>query len=282
MECEFCKSKLISKSNLNYYKKTNKSCLLLQSQLEIAKIKCEYCNKNFTSNQTIKVHKKNCKIKNEKERNDEIDILKKEKFESSNKILLLEKEIQLLKKENNILENTILELKTENKIFAKDHEFIHKIASQPKTTTTNNKINVINNIFSQHDKVKELLDTKLTTNHIVDGQKGIAHFAFNTLLKDDNGNINYFCTDLSRNIFKFQNSEGELEKDIKANKLTDLIVSSGLKNKTCNIANNLWTKEDGSIDVENFRLFNPHANEIIMIESDNSIFRNELASLTAI
>ena len=88
--------------------------------------------------------------------------------------------------------------------------------------------------------------------------------------------------DLSRNIFKFQNSEGELEKDIKANKLTDLIVSSGLKNKTCNIANNLWTKEDGSIDVENFRLFNPHANEIIMIESDNSIFRNELASLTAI
>jgi hypothetical protein len=141
---------------------------------------------------------------------------------------------------------------------------------------------VINNIFNQPEKVKELLEHNLNTNHIVDGQKGIAHFAYNTLLKDDNGNINYFCTDLSRNIFKFQNSEGDLEKDVKASKLTNLIVSSGLKNKTHNIANNLWTNEDGTFNLENFKIFNPQANEIIMIESDNSVFRNELACLTAI
>ena len=280
MECNYCKKTFSTLGNLNYHKKTNKSCIKIQSEnnLFIEKvITCEFCNKIFASIKTLKVHLNSCKIKinneNENRKNSEIK-------EKNIEIEKLKIEIEKLKNEIEKLknENKMVELKTKNKIYAKDRELIHKIASSRNTTN----INVINNIFNQPEKVKELLEHNLNTNHIVDGQKGIAHFAFNTLLKDDNGNINYFCTDLSRNIFKFQNSEGDLEKDVKASKLTNLIVSSGLKNKTHNIANNLWTNEDGTFNLENFKIFNPQANEIIMIESDNSVFRNELACLTAI
>jgi len=261
MECEYCKKKLSTLSSLNYHKKTNRSCLAIQiKEVNINTNVCEFCNKTLNSKQTLKVHIKNCKIK-EKNENEK------------------------LKKEITRLENEIIKLKIENEYLIKDHELVHKIASQSKTTNlnhnNNNKINVVNNIFNNPDKVKEIVETQLTKNHIVDGQKGIAHFAFNTLLKDNDGNTNYFCTDLSRSIFKFQNSEGELEKDFKANKLTDLIVSSGLKNKTVNIASDLWTNEDGTINIDNFRIFNPQANEIIMIQADNSVFRNELACLTS-
>lgn len=267
MECEYCKKKLTTLSSLNYHKKTNKSCLKIQLIEDKNKIQCEFCNKILSSKQTLKVHINNCKTKKE---------IEKLKIENN-----LENE--KLKKEIARLENEIIKLKIENEYLIKDHELVHKIASQSKTTNLNhnNKINVVNNIFNNPDKVKEIVETQLTQNHIVDGQKGIAHFAFNTLLKDDDGNPNYFCTDLSRSIFKFQNSDGELEKDFKATRLTDLIVSSGLKNKTVNIANDLWTNEDGTFNLENFRIFNPQANEIIMIQADNSVFRNELACLTS-
>lgn len=281
MECNYCKKTFSTLGNLKYHKKTNKSCIKIQSDNnliseKIITITCEFCNKIFTSVKTLKVHLNICKIKikNDKEKEEQNSEIKKLINNLKKKDIEIEKlknEIEKLKNENKMVE-----LKTKNKIYAKDRELIHKIASR----STN--VNVTNNIFNQPGKVKELLEQNLNTDHIVDGQKGIAHFAYNTLLKDDNGNINYFCTDLSRNIFKFQNSEGDLEKDVKASKLTNLIVSSGLKNKTHNIANNLWTNEDGTFNLENFKIFNPQANEIIMIESDNSVFRNELACLTAI
>lgn len=292
MICEFCKNKLSTLSSLNYHKKTNKACLKIQLEKEqdvnkdidkekdIGKNMCEFCNKSLTSIQTFKVHIKNCKVKKE------INKLKMENEKEIEKIKMEnEKEIEKIKMEHEIemekLENEIIKLKTQNEYLIKDRELVHKIASQPKNSNSNNKINVINNIFSNPEKVKQIVETQLTQNHIVDGQKGIAQFAYNTLLKDEEGNTNYFCTDSSRSIFKFQNPDGELEKDVKANKLTNLIVSSGLKNKTVNIANELWTNEDGTINIDNFRLFNTQANEIIMIQTDNSVFRNELACLTS-
>ena len=77
-------------------------------------------------------------------------------------------------------------------------------------------------------------------------------------------------------------AKGEFEKDVKAKKLTSMLLDAGIKNKSMDIATNLWMNDDGSIDPERFRIFNPNANEIIMMENDNSIFRNELACLTSV
>jgi hypothetical protein len=275
MECEFCKKQLNSISSLNYHKKTNKKCLDIQNKKLQDDIfsQCDFCSKTFTI-QTLKKHIKSCKNKKIKEDQEKDIIIELLKRENNDKTYLNEE----LKKEILSLNNTILKLQTENDIYIKDHELIQTIAKQPKN---NNKIRIMNNFFDNPEKIKQLVDEKLTQTHIIDGQKGVAQFAYDALLKDDDGNVNYFCTDPSRNIFKFQNNDGNIEKDIKANKLTNLLLDAGIKNKTSIIAPELWTKKDGSIDTNKFQFFNPSANEIIMMQADNSIFRNELACLTS-
>jgi len=286
MDCEFCKTTLKTLSSLNYHKKTNKKCLEKQNVSSKEIISCEFCKKVF-SNQTLKIHIKSCKnkiIKEKddiiKEKDDIIEEMKKEKHD-----IIVEKD-ELLKEKDDIIEelkNRILKLETENDIYKNDHDFVKNLASQPKNTTNNNnKIRVMNNFFDNPEKVKQLVNEKLTQDHIVDGQKGVAQFAYNSLLRDENGNINYFCTDPSRYIFKFQNSEGETEKDIKAMKLTNMLIDAGIKQKTGVIAPLLWTKKDGTIDVDKFQLFGPSTTEIILLQSDNSVFRNELACLTSV
>jgi hypothetical protein len=258
--------------------KNNKKCLETQEVQKNDNTSCEFCKKNFT-NKTLKVHLRICKIKKEKE----IEHIIKEKDD-----IIKEKDEMfeiIIKEKNDIIEemkNKILELETENKIYKNDHDFVKNMAAQPKTTNNNNKIRIMNNFFDNPEKVKQLVDEKLTQDHICDGQKGVAQFAYDMLLKDDDGNINYFCTDPSRSIFKFQNSEGELEKDIKAIKLTNMLFDAGIKYKTGTIAPTLWTKKDGTVDSDKFQIFSPSTNEIILMQSDNSVFRNELACLTSI
>ena len=288
MECEFCKKNLSSLSNLNYHKKTNKSCLKIQlheknnkEQIETLLISCEFCHKLFTSHK-LKIHLKTCKHKN-------ISLIEKKDDE----IKSLNHEIKSLIDRVKMSSDRIIELETANKIFSKDHDEIIKIAAnKPNNITTTNN-NILNNTnantnantnfnFNDPEKVKLMIDSKLTKNHIVNGQKGVAQFACDTILKDDDGNMNYFCTDTSRGMFRFQNAKGEFEKDVKAKKLTSMLIDAGIKNKSKDLATNLWMNDDGIIDPERFRIFNPNANEIIMMENDNSIFRNELACLTSV
>jgi hypothetical protein len=300
MECEFCKTTLKSLSSLNYHKKTNKKCLEKQNILTDKFIPCEFCNKTF-ANKTLKIHLLSCKNKKVKEKDDIIEELLKEKDITDN---LLKERDDIIKEKNEIIEemkkerddiieekdeiieemkNRILELEVENKIYSKDHDLVKNLASQPKiTTNNNNKIKVMNNFFDNPEKVKQLVDEKLTRDHICDGQKGVAQFAINFLLKDDEGNINYFCTDTSRSMFKFQNSEGEIEKDVKAIKLTNMLIDAGIKHKTGTIAPTLWTKKDGTVDTDKFQIFSPSTNEIILMQADNSVFRNELACFTSV
>jgi len=285
MECEFCKSNFSSKSNLNYHQRNSKTCLNLQQKssdkdIKIDLISCNFCNKSF-STPNMNKHIMICKNKKNKDKLKLEEIRKNHEQDLEEIRKNHEQEISELMYEIQKLKEHIIKIEAENNILSKDRELVHKIASQPKTVQNGNKINMINNFVYDPEKIKEMVEKKLTKNHIIDGQKGVAHFAYNTILKDGEGKLNYFCTDPSRSVFKFQNTEGGVEKDLKASKLTDLILTSGLKDKTINLAVNLWTKEDGSIDSEKFRIFNPPANEIIMMNSDNTIFRNELACLTS-
>ena len=215
-----------------------------------------------------------------KEKDEIIEEMKKEKNEI---IEEMKKEKNEIIEENLILKNRILKLETENDIYKNDHDFVKKLAAQPKNNTNNNnKIRVMNNFFDNPEKVKQLVDEKLTQDHICDGQKGVAQFATDFLLRDEDGNINYFCTDPSRSIFKFQNADGEIEKDVKANKLTNMLLEAGLKYKAGIIAPTLWTKKDGTVDSDKFQIFSPSTNEIILMQMDNSVFRNELACLISV
>ena len=270
-KCEFCNKNFSNKSNLKYHTRTNKTCQIIQHQNDI--INCEFCNKVFTE-QTITIHNKNCK----KKLNEEIKRLQIEKDEEI-KQLQIEKNEEIKK-----LQIRIVELEAENKIYLQGHEVVQKLAIQPKTTNTNNndnRIKINNNFFDNPERIKQMIDEKLTKDYISDGQKGVAQFACKNLLKDENGNMNYICSDLSRHVFKFYNSEGNIEKDVKANKLTDMLIEAGIANKALSMAPLLWTDEDGNINSNKFLIFSPYTTEIASMQVYNSIFRNELASLTS-
>lgn len=293
MSCEFCKKVLSSKGNLNYHQKNNKTCLLIQqkineNEIEIALVDCEFCNQSFSESNLVK-HLQKCKtrpliemIRKDKEietfrkdKDKEIEMIRKDK----------DKEIEKLKKINKKMKKKIMDftieierLKEANSIYSKDHKEIIKIANQPKTNNNNNIIG--NNFFNDSEKIKEIINTRLDRFDIAGGQKGIAQFAVNNLLKNDDGIPNYVCTDPSRHIFKFQNEDGQFEKDVKATKLTNLLFDGGLKDKSYDIGKKLWTKEDGSHDSEKFRMYQPKIYEINSMNSDNSSFRNELVCLT--
>jgi len=292
LSCEFCDSKFISISNLNYHIKNNKKCQVIQQEKNVNSIttlsSCEFCNKNFR-NDNLNTHHKNCKKKSDFEINklkklliekdEEINNLRNEKDEEINN-LRNEKDEEI-----NNLRLRIAELETQNKIYLQDRELVQKLAMQPKntnTTTTNNDNRINNNFFDDPERIKRMINEKLNEDYVCDGQKGVAQFAYDALLKDEDGNKNYICSDPSRQIFKFKNSEGNIEKDFKAIKLTNMLIDAGISSKSYEVAQTLWTKEDGGIDTNKFEQYGPSHLEITELNMDNSIFRNKLAILTSL
>jgi hypothetical protein len=239
--------------------------------LEIKLLNCEFCNKMFSGANLTK-HLITCKIKPLLEKENEIEKLKQE-------VGKLKNEIEELENKNLELSGEVNVLKAKNSIYSEDHKQILKMAKEPKTRNSN-KITIKNNFFNDKEKVKEIINTKLNLIDVAGGQKGMAQFAVNNLLKDDNGKPNYFCTDSSRCTFRFQNGDGEFEKDIKAIKLTNLLFDGGLKTKVIDIGEKTWTNEDGTCNSEKFLTYQVPIYEISTMNSDNSAFRNELACLT--
>jgi len=263
LKCEFCDKSFSNTGNLNYHKKNNKKCQIIQLQNnnnDLILSSCEFCNKIFRD---LNSHYKTCK----------------KKIDSKFQKLQFEKDEEIKK-----LQMRIIELEAENKIYLQDRDLVQKLAAQPKTTTNNNdnRIRINNNFFDNPERIKQMIDEKLTKDYISDGQKGVAQFACKNLLKDENGNMNYICSDPSRHIFKFQNSEGNVEKDLKANKLTNMLIDAGITIKALSIAPSLWTDEDGNIDTNKFLTFSPYTTGIASMQVDNSVFRNELATLTCL
>jgi len=280
MECNFCKSILKTTSSLNYHVKNNKKCLDIQlktvGEVNSNLVNCEYCNKSFTN---IKKHLNICKEKNK------VSI---EKNKDDYEKLLNEKEqiITKYKKENQELKEYIIKLETENKIYKKSHETVDVLAKQPKIshTNTNNKILSIQSHldFSNTEYVKQLIDEKYDKKYLFQGQKGVAQFAVDYILKDDTGQLKYVCTDPSRQIFKYKDSEGFIKKDVEAKKLTGFLVNSGIQEKTHDVAIDFWTDENGDVDGEKCSVLLEPAQSIKNIKHDNTAFKKELVNITTL
>ena len=286
MECCFCKNKLSSKSNLIAHQKNSKYCIAIQEKKKNNQIdkneninqkilkNCKYCKNDFSIS-NIKKHINICKEKYEKIYNN-INVLK-ENYENI---------IKDLKQEIFDLKNSLIKFETESNIYKEfaNKQSVINITNNKNNTNTNNtnKIALTSNLIMDEEKIKNIIDTKLDNNYILDGQKGVAQFAFDNMLKDDDGNLNYICTDPSRYIFKYRNEDGNIQKDINASKLTNKLLDAGLKIKSSDMTSKLWTNDDGTIDIDKFQLFVGKMNEIIMIKNDNSKFKNELATITSI
>ena len=254
-KCQYCEKNYTTKGNLLKHQRTAKYCLKIQETLlgddKIEKTEtfdCNYCSKKFSQKTHLNRHIKICSEK-----------IKKEYEDLKNQLL--------------IANETIKQLKIENEIYKKDKETLNEIAKQPRQVN-NNKI-IVANLDLSRDKLASIIDSGLAEEHLFMGQKGIAHFAYNNFLKDDEGKLKYVCTDPSRQIFQFKNKEGDLEKDVRASKLTKALCDADIKHKSHEILAEFIRDGDNESALEYIKNYQ----NIRDMESDNSDFSKELSSL---
>jgi hypothetical protein len=302
-KCEHCDKIISSKQNLEIHKR---KCKKVSDKKEV--FKCKDCKKILSTKQSLLSHVNCCFEKKEKEFNElkertdkEFNDLKERTDKEFNELKELKEEAdremfekdKLIVKINTQLENYKEQLEKQEENYKEQirdlqnklDKIANKAIDRPTTvtnTTTNNNLNIMSSIdFNNLDRIKDLIEDKLNVNHVVDGQKGIAQFLVDSFLKDDEGNLKYKCTDKSRNIFKFLNSDGEINKDVDASKLISHIVDGGIKVKSVEIAKE-WYTEEGIIDITKYQIMHDPQQLILTIEDDSSGFRRELASRTII
>ena len=274
-KCEYCNNVFKSMKTLTQHKKLAKFCLAKQNK----KFVCEHCNDISYSTKDFEFHENNCveilKIKNKdlEEQIKDIIYYQNENENLKQKIIDIEKDKKYLQEQISHLQNEII---------AVNKTAVSKPTNITTTNNINNKIMNMNVLDFNTDNVKNIINDKYCLDIISEGQKGVARFATDFLLRDENGNLKYVCTDPSRKIFKYKNNLGEIEKDVNATKLTSLIADSGVLEATKKISSDHWTSEDGSIDNDKFSKLYCKSIEINSLKDDNTIFKNELVSQTSI
>jgi hypothetical protein len=236
-------------------------------------IHMDICKKYIKLKQEEEYDEKNKNIKEEYE--SKIKSIKKEYNE---KITIKDKQIENLQKlidENKdlLLRYTKLEVKHDE--LEKQHEktiaklemkitqcdsFIQKLALEgaSKPTTTNNTVNnTIRNHLSPTYTLDKLENTQLektmrdnyTEHDFFGGQKRLANFFFEKVIKTPDDKMLICCTDTSRKKFKILDLRGNLKEDIEARQLCEK-----LKVPTQMITKEIYDKVIDRIDVERDRL----------------------------
>ena len=273
-KCEYCNNVFKSLKTLNQHKRLAKFCLIKQKKQFI----CEYCNDISYSDKDFEYHQNHCIIFI-KSKNQELEEKIKELQEENKDIVYFQNKIEFCEKQ-------LIEKDNQIKHLQEQIVSITKTAVSKPTTTNNNNINnktlnmSVLNLDSEN--VKNIINNNYNLDVISEGQKGVAKFATNFLLKDSDGNLNYVCTDPSRKIFKYKNNDGDLEKDINAQRLTNILTDNGIFNTTSQITKDHWTNDDGSIDDDKFSKLFSKTLEINSLKEDNTIFKNELIAQTTI
>ena len=138
--------------------------------------------------------------------------------------------------------------------------FIQKLALEgaSKPTTTNNTVNnTIRNHLSPTYTLDKLENTQLektmrdnyTEHDFFGGQKRLANFFFEKVIKTPDDKMLICCTDTTRKKFKILDLRGNLKEDIEARQLCEK-----LKVPTQMITKEIYDKVIDRIDVERDRL----------------------------
>jgi hypothetical protein len=155
------------------------------------------------------------------------------------------------------------------------------IASEPKTKTTTNVVVNNNTLNLSKEHVSKVLEEHFTKEVAAGGQKRLAEMVYEKMLKGPDGKSSYVCVDPSRQTFEFTNNDGDVERDVKAKKLTKALINSNIQQKAAEVGNQIWTKADGHVDSTLYDYCSPKVMELACFERDDSKFRSELSALTS-
>ena len=285
-KCQHCEKDFSTQGNLIKHQKTAKFCLEIQAEsnfqeTEIVTFNCNYCNKNFTSNHHLNKHKKNCVSKfkttieelkqqlleKDKQKEDENDVLASQLSAAQDRIIELENQLKTVRLE---VENELIKERND-----KLETTVEEIAKQPKNQQINNKIIITTPLDLSSQAVQQAIESNFSHEHLTMGQKGVARFAYDNMLKDEQGKLKYICTDPSRQVFQYKNDKGVIQKDVRATKLTKALLEADIKQTSHKIA---WDNmKDG--DNEIFLAYTNRYQDIQELEQDNSDFSKELSCL---
>jgi hypothetical protein len=222
-KCQYCYTVLSSKGNLQTHQKRAKKCLKIQEINKSPNVDdlfiCEICNKNLTSKQRYNEHIEKC---NEKQ---EIKRLKAEikKLQEKNTRLEInyEKTKILLTEKDNQIENQKKQIKDlQDKITN-----IAEIGTKKSTNIRVHNNNTLNQLIPfdlDKKKIERIVEEKLTENHILNKNEGIANFSIKYLLKE-NEKYKMICTDSSRNSFLYKDENENIFKDPCAANFTSML-----------------------------------------------------------
>ena len=287
-KCEYCSKILSTQLRLNTHinickikdkNEVNKYISLSdQKEEELNKYKCL----SEQIEEELKKYKSLLKQKEEEFKKYKFLSEKKEKEELNNyKILLSETKMESLMKDK-----IIEELKSN---LEKSNNTISEIAKQPKSfsqvSNNDNRIRTQNNIQQTFDindvkRISNILEHHLTPDVLSNGQKGLADMLKKHLLQNENGDLIYECTDVSRQKFEFVNKHGFVESDPKAAKLITSLNNANIFDLAHNTGKKLWETEDGvNHDAQHVHML--RVTEVLDIKDDSSKFRSHLASITS-
>ena len=206
--CEFCNSSFSSKSNLVAHKKRAKKCLKIQKKEVPEDFSCEKCEKIFTSKHGLNEHRIKCNT------------------ELWEKYVNLENKYEIAKK---VIDEKNIQIKSlQEQIKQLQSKIVDIAIIGAKKDTTKNTYRVNNNIIQNlvpydlnKEKIHTIVDEKFTENYLYGRENGIANFAVSNLLKDEEQKLKMLCTDTARKIFVYKDSEGNLYKDVCADKFLE-------------------------------------------------------------
>lgn len=286
MECNVCKKIFGTKNTLEHHKKTAKYCLELQGKKD-TNYECSYCKKYLSTNERLTTHIISCKERkrlenkeNEQKIQKDLDDQKKyyqDKLEEKERY----HDERIKNLESIISEKNMYITKLEVRL-DKFESTVVNMATEPKTVKTTTNVVVNNNTLNlSKEHVTKVLEEHFTKDVASGGQKKLAEMVYEKMLKGPDGKSTYVCVDPSRQTFEFINNDGDVERDVKAKKLTKALINSNIQQKAAEVGNQIWTKADGHVDSTLYDYCSPKVMELACFERDDSKFRSELSALTS-
>lgn len=235
MECQYCQKILKNKYILKNHQKTAKGCLSLRGLQP--EFKCKACNEVFTTRQNLQRHQDTClEFACQQRLQEELPKYFKLIDKLKDTIKGYQTDIQNL---TNAHELEIKELKLEHEkelrrvqVAGKDE--VIEIAKNSTLTIQNTNTKNINNYFDNvaHVNLEELKieSEAFVTKHDIGNMKSnkkIMQLYCDEVLKDPSSlKYRIVCSDPSRLMFKYKDTDGNIIRDPRMEKLVDVIHHS--------------------------------------------------------
>jgi len=252
--CKSCDKNLSTNQSLKRHIKICKDKLL----------KCEFCDESVSGQNNLTIHVSTCSKRFQKIILNLEDEIRKQ-YESHKKEL---------REQDNMYKEQISKLQDKlERMYVKAVEKPTNSYQINNNNNNNNKYMYLQPLNLDPDFIKETVEQNFTSEHFLEGQAGVSKFAYKNFLMDENGDNKYICGDISRGIF-YYSKDDKIHKDYKASMLTDAIYTDVL-NKSVKISTECYDKKP-----DNLNYYSKCLCAIKNLKNDPSKYLEVLAGLT--